>query len=67
MPLMHLGQKTPYSERILGIKQLFESFGPEKLMWGSNSPFQLENGNTYEASISLVRERLNFISDTDKE
>ena len=64
---MHLDQKTPHSERIPGIKQLFESFGPEKLMWGSNCPYQLKNGNTSEASISLVRERLNFISDTDKE
>ena len=60
-------KKPPYSEQIPRIKQLFESFGPEKLMWGSDCPYQLENGNTYEASISLVRERLNFISDTDKE
>lgn len=36
-------------------------------MWGSDCPYQLENGNRYEDSISLVRERLNFISDTGKE
>ena len=60
-------RKPPYFEQIPKIKQLFESFGPRKLMWASDCPYQLENGNTYGASISLVRDRLDFLSDTDKD
>ena len=60
-------RKPPYLEQIPKIKRLFESFGPRKLMWASDCPYQLENGNTYGASISLVRDRLDFLSDTDKD
>ena len=35
-------------------------------MWASDCPYQLENGNTYSASVSLVRDRLDFLSNDDK-
>ena len=60
-------RKPPYLEQIPKIKRLFESFGPQRLMWASDCPYQLENGNTYGASISLVRDRLDFLSNTDKD
>ena len=60
-------KKPPYSEQVPKIKRLFESFGPQRLMWASDCPYQLENGNTYSASISLVRDRLDFLLDTDKD
>jgi predicted TIM-barrel fold metal-dependent hydrolase len=60
-------RKPPYLEQIPKIMRLFESFGPRKLMWASDCPYQLENGNTYSASISLVRDHLDFLSDTDKD
>ena len=59
-------KKPPYLEQIPKIKRLFESFGPKKLMWASDCPYQLEDGNTYGASISLVRDRLDFLSNDDK-
>jgi hypothetical protein len=31
-------------------------------MWASDSPFQVGNGHSYEASIALVREGLSFLS-----
>ena len=60
-------RKPPYLEQIPKIKRLFESFGPQRLMWASDCPYQLENGNTYGASISLVRDCLDFLSNTDKD
>ena len=60
-------KKPPYSEQVPKIKRLFESYGPQRLMWASDCPYQLENGNTYGASISLVRDHLDFLSDTDKD
>jgi predicted TIM-barrel fold metal-dependent hydrolase len=36
-------------------------------MWGSDSPFQEQHGNTYACSIELVRDKLNFLSNDDRE
>ena len=35
-------------------------------MWASDCPYQLEGDNTYSVSISLVRNRLDFLSNDDK-
>ncbi len=36
-------------------------------MWASDCPYQLENGNTYAASIALVRDQLDFLTNDDKD
>src|SRR2546426_7563518 len=38
------------------VRRVFEAYGPERLLWGSDCPFQLVE-ETYEDSISLVRDR----------
>ena len=60
-------KKPPHDELIPMIKRLYETFGPERLMWASDSPYQLGGGNTYKASISLVRDRIDFLSKEDRE
>lgn len=60
-------KQPPYLEQAPKIKQLYEAFGPERLMWASDCPYQLENGHTYSASIALVRDRLNFLNTNDKD
>ena len=60
-------KKPPHDELIPMIKRLFETFGPERLMWASDSPYQIEGENNYKASISLVRDRLDFTSKEDRE
>lgn len=58
-----LGQKKPpHLELIPMIKRLYEAFGPERLMWASDSPYQVQGDNNYKASISLVRDKLDFVS-----
>jgi len=59
-------KQPPYLEQAPKIRRLYEAFGPERLMWASDCPYQLENGNTYAASIALIRDRLGFISADDK-
>jgi predicted TIM-barrel fold metal-dependent hydrolase len=49
------------------IRRVYEAFGPERLMWGSDSPYQVEKGHNYHDSISLVKERLDFLSAADRE
>ena len=63
-----LGQKTPpHLELVPMIKRLYETFGPQRLMWASDSPYQLQGGNNYQASIRLVRDRLDFVSAADRQ
>ena len=63
-----LGRRTPpYDDMIPFIKQLIAAYGPERLMWGSDCPYQLEPPHTYRASIALIRDRLDGVSVEDRE
>lgn len=59
-------RRPPHDDLIPLIQRVYDAFGPQRLMWGSDCPFQLA-GETYEDSISLVRDRLDFLSGDDKE
>ena len=47
------------------IRRLRDAFGPERLMWGSDSPFQVAAPHAYSDSIELLRTRLDFLSAAD--
>ena len=36
-------------------------------MWASDLPYQLNGDNTYGDSLALIRERIDFLSPSDKE
>lgn len=62
-----LGKKRPpYDDLVPMIRRLFDAFGPERLMWASDCPFQIVD-HTYADSISMVRDRLDFLSADDKD
>ncbi len=48
-------------------RRLFDAFGPQRLMWGSDCPYQIQGIHNYAASISLVRDRLDFLSAEDRQ
>jgi predicted TIM-barrel fold metal-dependent hydrolase len=60
-------KKPPHDELVPVIRKLLEAFGPKRLMWASDAPYQVQGVNTYKASISLVRDRLDFLSKDDRE
>ncbi|QDT04806.1 4-sulfomuconolactone hydrolase [Rubripirellula lacrimiformis] len=63
-----LGMKTPpYDDLKPMIRKVYDSFGPERLMWASDCPYQVDAPHTYQASIALVRDRIGFLSDSDKQ
>jgi predicted TIM-barrel fold metal-dependent hydrolase len=63
-----LGKKqAPYRDLAPLIRRVFEDYGPRRLMWASDCPFQVEGGHTYAASVALVREGLPFLSKEDRE
>ena len=62
-----LGRKAPpYSDLVPLIHHVYDAFGPERLMWASDCPFQIVD-HRYEDSIGLIRDRLDFLSAADKE
>jgi predicted TIM-barrel fold metal-dependent hydrolase len=63
-----LGKKQPpYHDLAPLIRQVYEAFGPRRLMWASDAPYQTVGRHTYRASIELVKEGLDFLSDEDRE
>ncbi len=63
-----LGKKQPpHTELVPMIRRLYDAFGPERLMWASDSPYQLVGGNTYADSLALIRDRIDFLTPSDKQ
>jgi predicted TIM-barrel fold metal-dependent hydrolase len=57
-----LGEKQPpHNDLVPLIGRVYEAFGEQRLMWGSDCPFQIER-ETYEDSISVVESRLTFLT-----
>jgi predicted TIM-barrel fold metal-dependent hydrolase len=63
-----LGKKTaPYDDLAAMTRRLVDAFGPKRLMWATDCPFQVQDGHTYADSLALVKDRLDFLSADDKE
>jgi predicted TIM-barrel fold metal-dependent hydrolase len=59
-------KKPPHLDLIPLIRRVYEAFGSRRLMWASDCPFQTVQ-ESYEDSIGLIRDRLDFLSAEDKE
>jgi predicted TIM-barrel fold metal-dependent hydrolase len=59
-------KRPPHSELVPMIKRLYETFGPDRLMWASDSPYQVQSPNTYADSIALIRDRIDFLTAADR-
>lgn len=63
-----LGSKTaPYTDLASMIRTLHSAYGPSRLMWASDCPYQVQPGHNYADSINLIRNCLDFLSPGDKE
>ena len=60
-------RQAPYLDLAPMIRRLLEAFGPQRLIWGSDSPFQIMPPHRYRDSIDLVRSRLDFLSADDRQ
>jgi predicted TIM-barrel fold metal-dependent hydrolase len=62
-----LGKKKPPHDDLLPlIRQVYDAFGPRRLMWASDSPLQ-ELNETYLDSLTVVRDRCSWLTEDDKE
>ena len=63
-----LGKKqSPYTDLAGMIERVLEAFRPERLMWGSDCPYQVQEEHNYRDSIELIRSRLDSLSSTERD
>ena len=55
----------PYSDVQWIVRHLYESFGPHRLVWGSDYPVLRFTG-TYRQAMEMVRSQMPFIAEADK-
>lgn len=60
-------KKMPYADLGPMIRRLLEAYGRERLMWATDCPYQVQEGHTYAASIELIRDRLDSLTDEDRQ
>ena len=60
-------KQPPYRDLLPMIRQVYEAFGPERLMWASDAPYQIVAPHTYAASLELVRDGVGFLTDDERE
>ena len=59
-------KKVPYHDLKSMIRRCIDCFGPERLMWASDCPFQVQGDHTYKASIDLIKSEMEDLSESDK-
>lgn len=48
-------KRAPYHDLGLLFRRVYEDFGPRRMMWASDCPFQVESGHQYQPSLDLIR------------
>ncbi len=56
----------PHEDTFPTFRRLYDAFGPERLMWGTNFPGVLK-GVGYLPALEMFRTHLDFLTDSDKE
>ena len=59
-------KREPYGDLVPLIERVYRSFGADRLMWASDCPYQVQGAYTYAASIALIGEHMNFLSNADR-
>ena len=60
-------RKPPHTELIPMIKRCVGAFGPQRLMWASDCPYQLLKGNNFRDAIGLIKDRMPSLGASDKD
>jgi predicted TIM-barrel fold metal-dependent hydrolase len=48
-------KKPPHDDLRPMIQALLDAFGPERLMWGTDCPYQINADNNYESSVAFMK------------
>ena len=58
-------KKPPYLDLLPMIQQLRDAFTANRLMWGSDCPYQVQGEHSYKASLALIANQANFLSEIE--
>jgi L-fuconolactonase len=58
-------QAYPYPDAQEQVKRLYDAFGPQRLMWGTDWPI-VEAHCGYAKALAMVRDEMKFLNDEDK-
>jgi predicted TIM-barrel fold metal-dependent hydrolase len=58
-------QPYPYPDALDQVKRLYDRFGPQRLMWGTDWPV-VERFCGYARALAVVREEMKFLTDEDQ-
>ncbi|MBV8600634.1 MAG: amidohydrolase, partial [Candidatus Eremiobacteraeota bacterium] len=56
----------PFTDTAFYFQKMFERFGADRLIWGSNYPVS-SKASTYAENVAYMRDTLPFLTETDKE
>jgi predicted TIM-barrel fold metal-dependent hydrolase len=59
-------KKAPYTDLVPLTKDLHSAYGARRLMWGSDSPFQVQPPCTYASSLDFVLQGMPFLNADDR-
>jgi L-fuconolactonase len=59
-------QPFPYRNAAAQVKRLYDTFGPKRLMWGTDWPISLKQ-LPYNKAVALFRDHLDFLPSNDRE
>ncbi|MCM8542998.1 MAG: amidohydrolase [Lentisphaeraceae bacterium] len=60
-------KQPPYLDMLPFVEQVVQHFGSERLMWGSDCPYQLNKPHNYRDSFEIINSKATFLSAKDKE
>ena len=60
-------KKPPYKDLRPMIRRVVDAFSPQRLMWASDCPFQVQGIHDYDSSIALIRDHMGSLSQADRE
>ncbi|HUQ91693.1 MAG TPA: amidohydrolase family protein [Bryobacteraceae bacterium] len=59
-------KREPYTDLLPLIRRVVTAFGPDRCMWETDCPYQVQKPHTYAASVALIRDHAGFLSASDK-
>jgi predicted TIM-barrel fold metal-dependent hydrolase len=58
-------KKAPYKDLLPMIRKLRDAFTANRLMWGSDAPYQVQGIHSYPASVALISTQAEFLSELE--
>lgn len=58
-------KKPPHDDLRPMVRALFDAYGPERLMWGTDCPYQINDENSYASSLAFM-DTIDYLSKGDR-